>query len=191
MHLYFHLSLLQSPCTIPSCPSRARDLRFIRFCLVFEINQIPVVGHRSHHYSLVFASRHTISRTLPDPGNYIVGITAGGTRRSNSSRTPSSHLPRFRSQRSHKYPQRSGRFFLTTMNPILEETALPTTSSNPDVEPVYVLGRPISQRLERMRYEYDDEQSVDGGWEDNRSLASQPSRDGQSCSSIHLNRQDS
>ena len=64
------------------------------------------------------------------------------------------------------------------MNPIIEETVLPTSSSSPNVEPTYVLGRPISQRLDRMKYEYDDEQSVEG--DDSRSMASQPSREGES-----------
>lgn len=67
---------------------------------------------------------------------------------------------------------------ISDMNPILEESALPTTTSNPDVEPTYVLGTPLSKRLDRMEYEYDDEQSVDGVWEDGRSLRSQSSRDG-------------
>lgn len=66
------------------------------------------------------------------------------------------------------------------MNPILEETVLSPTSSNPDVEPTIILGKPISQRLDRMKYEYDDEQEGDDGlWDDSRSMASQPSRDGE------------
>ena len=37
-----------------------------------------------------------------------------------------------------------------------------------------------------MRYEYDDEQSVDGAWDDGKSMASQPSREGESFFSSKL-----
>lgn len=69
---------------------------------------------------------------------------------------------------------------MSTMNPILEESALPTTTSNPDIEPTYVVGTPLSQRLDRMHYEYDDERSVEGGWDDSMSSQSRANRDGES-----------
>lgn len=47
------------------------------------------------------------------------------------------------------------------MNPIVEETALPTTTSNPDVEPTYIEGKVLSPRLDRPEYEYDDEPPID------------------------------
>lgn len=47
------------------------------------------------------------------------------------------------------------------MNSIVEETALPTTPSNLDVEPIYVEGKPLSPRLLRNQYEYDDETPAD------------------------------
>jgi hypothetical protein len=47
------------------------------------------------------------------------------------------------------------------MNSIVEETALPTTTSDPDIEPIYVEGKPLSPRLDRIQYEYDDEPSID------------------------------
>jgi hypothetical protein len=47
------------------------------------------------------------------------------------------------------------------MNSIVEETALPTTTSDPDVEPTYIEGKPLSPRLDRVQYEYDDEPSID------------------------------
>ena len=47
------------------------------------------------------------------------------------------------------------------MNSIVEETALPSTPSNLDVEPIYVEGKPLSPRLLRNQYEYDDETPTD------------------------------
>jgi hypothetical protein len=67
---------------------------------------------------------------------------------------------------------------------IIEETALPTTTSNPDIEPTYIEGKLLSPRLDRNEYEYDDEPSVDHTWDGEQSMRSGRSGDGEleSCS---------
>jgi len=67
------------------------------------------------------------------------------------------------------------------MNAIVEETALPTTTSDPDVEPIFVEGKPLSPRLERQEYEYDDEPStIDHVLDSGQSVRSIRTLDGES-----------
>lgn len=65
------------------------------------------------------------------------------------------------------------------MNAIVEETALPTTTSDPDVEPIFVEGKPLSPRLDRQEYEYDDEPStIDHVLDSGQSVRSAATLDG-------------
>jgi hypothetical protein len=73
------------------------------------------------------------------------------------------------------------------MNSIVEETALPTTTSNPDVEPIYVEGKPLSPRLDRNQYEYDDEPPLDHVL-DQQSVRSIGTLDGKSLLSLLRNK---
>jgi hypothetical protein len=67
------------------------------------------------------------------------------------------------------------------MNPIVEETALPTTTSYPDVEPTFVEGKALSPRLDRQEYEYDDEPStIDHVLDSGQSMRSIGTLDGES-----------
>lgn len=67
------------------------------------------------------------------------------------------------------------------MNAIVEETALPTTTSDPDVEPIFVEGKPLSPRLDRQEYEYGDEPStIDHVLDFGQSVRSVATLDGQS-----------
>jgi hypothetical protein len=49
------------------------------------------------------------------------------------------------------------------MNPIVEETALPNHTADPDSEPIYVEGDPLTPRLDRPKYEYEDEEEDGDG----------------------------
>jgi hypothetical protein len=65
------------------------------------------------------------------------------------------------------------------MNAIIEETALPTTSSDPDVEPTWVEGKALTPRLDKRVYEYDDEPAAEDAWDGRNSMRSGASADGE------------